>query len=185
MLNIGLRVAGSGKHRGGGGGGVPAFLTSGKAVGPGAGTAAFDTTGATLLVAALVVYNNDPVTPTDSESNTWVRIPGVYGGGGVGSPAHITIWYCYNPTTSVTHQFFNPTVGASFAGGVFLAFSGTLQTSGVIGNYNGTNSPGLPVSTGSVTPSLNDLIVACCGADADLASATVDSSFTTNASLAQ
>ena len=170
------------KATGGGGGGgiIPAFIVSGKAIGSSAGTGAINTTGATLLVAALVSYATNPTAPTDSEANSWIQIPAIYGGGG----PRVTIWYCYNPTTSATHSFTNPS--AAYAGGIYLAFSGTLQTSGVIGNYNGLGSgASTPFQTGSVTPSLNDVIIALGGEDGFLTSAAIDSSFTTNANLTQ
>ena len=162
------------------GGGVPAFITSGKAVGPSTSSSAFDTIGATLLVAAVVSYASTPTAPTDSQSNSWVQIPATYGSGG----PRVTIWYCYNPTTSATHTFTNPS--EAYGGGIYLAFSGTLQTSGVIGNYNGLGTAtASPFQTGSVTPSLNDVVIALCGEDGNLTSAAIDSGFTTSAGLTQ
>jgi hypothetical protein len=102
-------------------------------------TAAMDTTGATLLVAA-----NDAGSagaPTDSASNTWTAIDNITGGSFGGN---VALYYVNNPTTSATHTF----TSAGGLSAVFVVAASGTNTSGPLE----TSTKSTANQPGSITP---------------------------------
>lgn len=132
---------------------------------------AIDTTGATLLVAA-VTYWVEP-SRSDSKGNTWVAVTASE----YGYDPKVRFYYVKNPTVGSGHTF---TLGGSGSYSLlgFAAFSGT-DTSANVDQQNGATG----TQPGSITPTAdNELIVCMIGSYA--ASRTIDSGFTEICDLA-
>jgi hypothetical protein len=172
MLNPGLRVAGSGRHRASGGGGSVAFVRAVTAVPTSAfGTtitsAAIDTTGANFLVAVVSSYDDtfSEVAFSDSKGNTWhsAGVPS-FGGG-----LHATwIFYAYNATVGTGHTFTESVTGGGgdgTPGMVVMAFSGMritdpLEAGSLFGQQgNSSNSTCAPGGSGPSPAAVGDLII--------------------------
>ncbi len=124
--------------------------------GSSATTPAINTTGATLLIAVVANYQTAPPAPTDSQGNTWHGLTSYQDGG---NNRFITIFYCYNPTTSPTQTF---TANGSYPTILASAWSGTMTTSAVFDTQNGTGTDATVTSlnSGPITPArTGELIV--------------------------
>lgn len=129
-----------------------------------------DTTGATLLVIALIDVDGS-TTITDSKTNSWAVARAAQGAG-----PSVKLWYCKNPTVGSGH-FFTAVGSGKSADLYMLAFSGT-DTADDVDQSNATSySFATPASPGSVTPS-EDGEVLVTGASGDSASATITGGFT-------
>lgn len=151
---------------------TPIATASAPATGSGGGTTSpIDTTGADLLVVA--VLGNTSAAPTDSKSNTWVGLT-TY----AGSSAGVTIWYCRGGTAGSGHTFSSP---GGYAGLWAGAFAGS-KSSGVfdLGSDVGTGTSGVAtLSPGSVTPSApGAIIISACAWEFFASFVSVDSGFT-------
>lgn len=135
--------------------------------GSGGTSAAIDTTGATLLVAALSALSPGI---SDSKGNTWTPLSAV-------SPSQtVQLFYVANPVVGTGHTF---TCSGSFVSMVVRAYNGVATTT-PFDQQNGSAASGTTVSPGSVTPSQDgELLVAACGILSPSAAPTVDSGFTT------
>lgn len=115
-------------------------------------TGGIDTTGTTLIVAAVGSY--PPLAAgdfSDSEGNTWTSLTLRTPASGVG----LQLFYCINPDTSAAHTF-SSTVASSYPSVAVLAFSGNPsyeQENGAV------SASGLTLQPGSVTPGENDSLV--------------------------
>lgn len=149
-------------------GGSPiALVASGKIAGNGSGggtSGSLNTTGSTLLVMVIGWYSGDaepPTSPpyvTDSNTNTWIAIPGTRGVSG--GAANITIYYAANPTVS-SSQTFTANYPSSYTTTAIFAFSGVATVS-PLDTSNAAGSGGTSVTTqqtGSVTPANNGSVV--------------------------
>lgn len=134
-------------------------------------TAAIDTTGYTLLIAATVGEGGH--TLTDSKGNTWTSLT-TYGTGST----YVRIHYCVSPTVGTGHTF-TPSVG--YRAVAAMAFTGQAATP--FDQQNGASATsGSSLSTGSITPTENDeLVFAAIGLSDTLTSISVNSGFTTDA----
>ncbi len=137
---------------------------------PASPSAAIDTTGATLLVAALCYYEPfGDFTPVDSEGNTWTRVihAGQTGAGGS------AIWYCNNPTTSATHTFTAPTGTTPL---MVAAYSGTAA---IPLEYSSASAANGDTEPGSITPaSAGALVISAATSEDNVNHLTVDDGFT-------
>lgn len=134
-------------------------------------SSAFDTTGATLIVITVTYWNNDPGTPTDSNSNTYT---GLTTRGA--SYAIQRMYYCENPTVGSGHTFTQFSSAASNNVSVSVAwFSGTA-TSGALDVESG----GAGSLTGNITPSQDNSLIVFAAAEYYLVTTpmTVSSPFT-------
>ena len=121
-----------------------------------------DTTGADFLVASVPYFSNafiiDASYISDSKGNMWNQL-GDYSSA---SEAPIRLFYVENPSLGSGHTFTVSTPGVnSFPSPDFYAFSG-MATSSVfdVGKENGAHtSGGGPLSTGSITPSVNNALI--------------------------
>lgn len=141
-------------------------------------TSAIDTTGATLIVAAVASYYGTN-TVVDSAGNTWHALT-EYGAGGQGDT--VTIFYAFNPTTSATHTFSGDDLASQgFTSIMVAAFSGTDATAAVFeaGTDKGhAQTNGNPVQPGSVVvATIGDLYITAVGGYAN-ATLAIDSGFT-------
>lgn len=134
-------------------------------------TAAIDTTGYTLLIAATVGEGGH--TLTDSKGNTWTALT-TYG---VNS-TFVRLYYCVNPTVGTGHTF---TASVGYRAVAAMAFTGQAATP--FDQQNGANTTsGSSLSTGSITPTENDeLVFTAIGLADTLTSISVNSGFTTSA----
>lgn len=129
-----------------------AYLSSAETSGPGAGggaTGAFDSTGATLLVAA-VSRTTSSGTLTDNQSNTWTQLT-TKASTGVESE----LYYCLNPNTNAAHTV-SYTGGNTYPAVVAAAYSGAgiIYDQEAVADANATS-----VSCGSLTPSGDGALV--------------------------
>lgn len=139
-----------------------AFLAGVAKGGTGAGSgtsAAIDTTGATLIVIALInVFAPDAV--ADSQVNTWVPLTGIF----PGSSRVLQAFYCIAPSTSAAHTFSGGNAAAAIAVAAFSNTPGSDSPS----ESAGAGSGGTTVQPGTLTPgAANNLMIAYMGGDAD------------------
>lgn len=133
-------------------------------------SSAFDTSGATLIVATVTYRNGDPGAPTDSKGNTYTGLTtrgGAY--------CIQKMYYCEGPAVGAGHTFTQFSSAASNNVSISVAwFSGTA-TSGALDVQSGGST-----LTGSITPSQANSLVVFAGADYYLvaAPASVSSPFT-------
>lgn len=117
----------------------------------GSPSSAIDTTGATLLLAALLWYTGGSfVSFVDTKGNTWVALT-QYSSTNRG----VRLYYVLSPTVGSGHTF---TLSASFGSFALAAFSGVTafdsgKDSGDFSNSTTTQQPG------SLTPSENNCLV--------------------------
>jgi RHS repeat-associated protein len=181
MLLSTVESAGSGGGSGSTATSTPALVAS-VAAGAGADsvtTAAIDTTGATFIIAA-VSYNTG-ATPTisDSKGNTWTPLTA----SAVTGTVTQRLYYAANPVVGSGHTFSN-TAASNFSSICVAAFSG-VSTSSPFDRENGATSSLSTIQTGSVTPAVNQELVAT-GLGWNVARTTypptIDSSFTVSTS---
>lgn len=134
--------------------------------GAGNSTSALNTTGATLLIAAVASYGGT-ATPSvsDSKSNTWTALT-LY-------DAYIQFLYCSNPTVGTGHTF--EALGSGYYPALAVAaFSGTtasITNDLDVGSASGTQP-------GSGTPAHNnELILTACYRNQSSGTASVNESF--------
>lgn len=131
---------------------------------------AFDTSGATLIVATVTYRNGNPGAPTDSKGNTYTPLTNRGA-----AYCNQQMYYCENPTVGAGHTFTQFSSAASNNVSVSFAwFSGTA-TSGALDVQSGGSS-----LTGNITPSQANSLIVFAAADYYLvaAPATVSSPFT-------
>lgn len=121
----------------------------------GGSTAAIDTTGATLLVISCACYDPGGSPPvTDNKGNTWFpltkRALGV---------TAVQQFYAKNPTVGSGHVFtFGPYSNAYIFVSV-LAYSGADTTAPFDVENGATTAAAAPLTTGSITPSVNGALI--------------------------
>lgn len=157
------------------GGGSPIALVAHAGAGSSGGgnvtTSAMDTSGASLLVAAVSAASGTPGL-SDSKGNTWVQMAAEQGG-------KTTMFYVKNPTVGSGHTF-STTMGAgSFGSIAVVAFSGTNTTQNVDQTNGFASGGGTTFQPGSVTPSQNgEVIVTSTAPSSNPSTASIDSGFT-------
>ena len=138
-------------------------------------TAAIDTTGADLIVPAVVDYADGGTTNlTDSKSNTWNARTAYTEASG----ARVRLYDCVQPCTVGTGHTFTgtPATTPSHPGLAVIAFSGSLNPT--FDQINGaTVASATSRTTGSVTPSQDHEVLVSALAF-DHTTATIDSGFT-------
>ena len=126
--------------------------------------------GANLLVACVSAFAGAG-TVSDSENNTWTLAHTYSGAGG----SYISVYYAVGGVTSTSHVF---TVAGSHSSMAVYAFSGASPTS-TIGVFNGNTSiSSNSFQPGSVTPTLNDIVVTSYSAQTTETTPSINSSFT-------
>lgn len=126
----------------------------------GATTAGINTTTADFIVIAVTGYGASSWTVTDSQSNTWTA--GTKYDATAQNPS-VQLYYCTNPTTNASHTF---TLSGSAVYGRInaAAFSGVAATSPLETANSGTATVASgSISSGSVTPSLNNSLLIAAG----------------------
>lgn len=133
-----------------------------------------DTTGANFLIVHLST-NGTGGSISDSKSNTWV--PLTESGGGAFAARQSRLFYVENATVGSGHTF-TVTGTAIFPSIEYAAFSGVAtSTSFDVENKNANNFT-TTISTGSVTPSVNDELVVTGISFDDNTGVAIDSGFT-------
>lgn len=118
-------------------------------------TDAMDTTGATLLVAAISTAST-LTSFVDSQNNIWFFTDRQLSGSEASRLA-----FCFNPTTSAAHTF---TCVGSFASIAVAAFSGAAGK--VVQVSGGASASNVNLNVASLTPPANDALIVtsfCCG----------------------
>jgi hypothetical protein len=145
-------------------------LGSANGAGP---SSAIDTTGASLLVAAVSWYPGGFITSlTDSEGNTWTPLTEYAAGDGA-----VRLYYVINPSTSATHTFSVSGTNCYPA----LAVASFIRTAAFDDENGAASASATTRNTGSVTPAGdNELFVTGLAFnDTSLAGdATINSGFT-------
>lgn len=114
-----------------------------------------DTTGATLIVVGTQHWNTNPGAPTDNKGNTYTAL--THRGSAF---AQQTIYYCVNPTVGAGHVFTQPSAGSSSNVSASVAWFGGTLTSGAFDVEAGASA-----LTASITPSQNNSLIICVGAE--------------------
>lgn len=135
--------------------------TTGSAIAAATATSgAINTTGATLLVAVLLTYDQTPATGfSDSKGNSWSYLTVIDDAGG--SEVQMTIAYAYSSLSVGSGHTFSYNSG-SYPGFVLFAFSGTETGSDPFdGQQNGGAFATGPATyqPGSITPAANGAVV--------------------------
>lgn len=141
---------------------------------------AVDSSGCEFLIVSVSWYPAVTANPTfsDSKGNSWTALTSVGGGTGV---AH-RHWVCYAPTSVGTGHTFTLSGTDTYAGLQAMGFAGAA-----VSPVNGANTnSGTTVSTlttGSVTPSVNECLLVASVGHGDNASGarSINSSFTIGA----
>jgi hypothetical protein len=122
-------------------------------------TSAINTTGATILIAVVMRYNQAiGFTFADSKSNTWIELTPQ----GRTALGKVSIFYAVNPNVGTGHTF-TGTASSNFFGSVSVqAWSGAITVS-PFDVQNGANGAAVttPYSPGSVLPSQNNSLIVC------------------------
>ncbi len=137
-------------------------------------TSAVDTSGNTLLVAAVVSYTLvSDATISDSKSNTWTPLTK-----SASTTQYVKFFYVANPTVGTGHTFTVSGTG-SFASIGVITFNGVTTSSPFDQQNGGTfNAGATSLATGSVTPGVSgEVLVAAIGLNASSGTPTIDSSF--------
>lgn len=134
-------------------------------------TGAIDTTGASLLNAAVAFVPSSPPTISDSKGNTWTALTN-YTSFSVES---LQFYYVANPTVGSGHTFTDGGLN-TISTANFAAFSGAATVSPFDVENGAINGPS-PLQPGSITPSANGEVVLASIADFS-GTASVDSGFT-------
>lgn len=132
---------------------IAQVATSPTAAGSGVSTSAIDTTGATLLLAYIGSFGATISCPTDSKGNTWTLV----GTEGVLSNSHGRWCYSVPGTVGSGHTFTNPAI--AFAGGCYMAFSGTAASPLDSTALATSTNHGVTVTISSVTPASSGSLV--------------------------
>ncbi len=133
--------------------------------GEGVTTPAINTTGASLIVVGLHVYNStSTVSITDSMNNIWHHLKAYgtsAGGDNSGYNGYAQIWYAYHPTTSPEQTFSVNGASSNYPVLTVTAWSGIATDSDPYDTGNGsTTNSGNTISTGSVAPaSAGELLI--------------------------
>jgi hypothetical protein len=142
----------------------------------GAVTAAINTTGAALLVAAAAAYDAGAgtLTLTDSAGNTWVPLTAYSGS----SSNHLMrLFYCASPATSATHTFSLAGSGANpYATIAVAAFSGPSGIPDI--DVGAAFASGFSIQPGSATPAHDGELIVTAISMSILSTLAVDSGFT-------
>lgn len=140
----------------GGGGSAPSisFVSSVAGEGPNGGTSgAVNTTTANLILFVVTHYTGSTPVVSDSEGNTWTPLTL-----STNAYANVRIYYCYSPTTDVSHTFTVSGVG-TYTSFRALAFKDALLAGFDVEAQ--ANAPAATsISSGLLTPTLpNSLFV--------------------------
>lgn len=149
-----------------------ALVTSGAAYN-GVNPVTLNTTGATLLVAVLSTYDPGPATIADGKSNSWHYLTQKDAAGG-----HIRIAYAYSVSVGSGHTF-TVTGTSPYEWAMVYAFSGTITGSTVYDVSNGEQAGTSPITMASITPAAGDVVITGLVYAGTLATASIDSGFTT------
>lgn len=146
--------------------------TSGVGTATAATTGSVNTTGANLVVVAVVEQQGVTGALSDNKSNTWTPLTASEIAGGVGGK----LYYSSSPTVGSGHTF---TIGTSSAPTIYAqAFSGVSTSTPFDQQNGGTATGGTTVQPGSVTPSQNnELIVTMLGFNGAATPTSINSSF--------
>lgn len=138
-------------------------------------TGSIDTTGCGFLIVGVVLGGGVSTgTLTDSKSNTWTALTQATGGF---SDRFSQLFYCENPTVGSGHTF-SISGTANFPSLFIAGFSGGATSSSFDVQNNNPGGVSSSVTTGSVTPSVdNELLVAMLNFDVT-DTPTIDSGFT-------
>jgi len=134
-------------------------------------TTGIDTTGATLIVAAVAQVHGVAFSFTDSLSNIWT---GLTVQDNASSPK-IQIFYVVNPNVGAGHTFAN-IVTSSFPAVTVTAWTGNAASPFDV--ENGSTASATTIATGNVTPSLTNALVITAAGHSEVYSSSVDSSLT-------
>ena len=123
-----------------------------------ADTSAIDTTGATLLVAAIAYYGTSGLPSfAGSKNNSWTALDAYFGGDGV-----LILYYCKNPVVGTNHSF-SASATNMYGSLAVAAFSGTDTIANADGNNGAGASSTSSISSGSISPSDDgELIISAC-----------------------
>lgn len=124
-------------------------------------TGSINTTGATLLVAAIANSNfAGGGSVTDSKGNTWTPLTEQIN---VASTCRIRLFYSFPTSVGAGHTFSTNAGITLYPAIQVFAFSGGA---GSFGSENGTTGGASPVSTGTVTPSTDGQVIIAAFGDA-------------------
>lgn len=147
-------------------------------------TAAIDTSGASLIVAAFAQFNT-PIngTITDSKSNTWTALTGYIGASNANVDTGVRIVYCAHPTVGSGHTF-QPAQN-NFPALAVAAFAATLDATTAEFDVGTHNSAATTLQPGSQTPAHNNDVVISAATTNATGTFAVDSSFSITDQVAQ
>jgi hypothetical protein len=153
------------------------FALIGSASGTGnyvtATTSAIDTTGATLLVVAFADYASVPASViTDSKGNTWNMLTAR-----TSSYARSRIGWCVPTSVGSGHTVTAYGYAGTYPAVAFLAFSGASASPYDTENGSFTNAA-TSLSTGSLTPSVNNALVVAAVGIGNSTGCSIDNGFT-------
>lgn len=139
-------------------------------------SASVDTTGASLLVLAVVSYAVSPVVTgsiSDSKGNTWTALTAST----VTADTQTQLFYVANPTVGSGHTVTINQTGC-FCAATFSAWSDIATATPVAGENGATSSSATSIQVGSVTPANGgDLCLTAVGLGGSYSSLAIDSSF--------
>jgi hypothetical protein len=122
-------------------------------------TAEINTTGGTLIVAAISDYNTSNATCptiTDSKSNTWTQAGTTF----FSSPANSCIRYICGPTVGTGHTF---TIDGTFSALEISVWNNTATRECLDQSSGNQNSGTTTINTTSITPSANNALIFAMG----------------------
>lgn len=150
-------------------------LAQGSANQNGFTSSAVDTTGSTLIIAAVAWYAAlQPAPISDSKGNTWTSLTQQ-----VSANTKINLYYCSPCTVGTGHTF---TIGNSsnYPSLMVFAFSGTVTTAALDQQNGATTSSGAVTSfqPGSVTPAQGgEVVISAIGVETSGSAPTINSGF--------
>lgn len=136
-------------------------------------TGASDTTGASVLVVAVVDQAaSGSAVVTDSKSNTWIPLTNLAAGG-----RHVRLFYCLSPIVGSGHTFTVTTIASGFPTIEMLAFDGVTLFDAESSHAVASGTTGQP---GSITPAGNNEVFVSAiwvNSDGSAKPTAIDSSF--------
>lgn len=146
-------------------------------------TTGIDTTGAALLVAAVMEEVGTTSSVSDSKGNTWVPLTAAVE---AVTGLRVRLWYSI-PTSVGSGHTFTVSTSVHFPGVWFAGFSATNPVPLDVESAGATQTSGTTIQPGSASPraSTELFITAFTRSGANGESGTIDSSFTVDANLGQ
>lgn len=138
---------------------VAHVLTHSSGGGDAPASAAIDTTGADLLVAAIAEFNSSVVVPVDSQGNTWH--PLTRRASAANNLGARLFWASCSGKTSAAHTFHTSGSSGSYPGMAVAAFSGSSASPfDLEDSVGGASNSATSLQPGSITPSAdNELVI--------------------------